>query len=250
MTRFGVMKHLKILEGPGLVVCRKRGARSCTSSTRPDPAGPRPVDEQVAEPWASALPSSRHSGGHPMTASGTTVSFAEGTPPVLDTAVFEIYIKAAPERIWEALTDPAMRAEFRFGVQTQSDWTTGSTYLAGVPESRHRRGREPRRRPPHLLVQCSPLCGRDDVKAQGTGGSPGGSNRSGLLRLTVVTTSFRRARTGAVRRLADASPASRHSWRPAKGHHAWVSDVRPGLSDELRRAGSLGMRAGHGRVSS
>ncbi len=32
MTRFGVMKHLRVLEEAGLVVARKRaGARSCTS---------------------------------------------------------------------------------------------------------------------------------------------------------------------------------------------------------------------------
>ena len=33
MTRFGVMKHLKVLEEAGLVVARNAGARSCTSST-------------------------------------------------------------------------------------------------------------------------------------------------------------------------------------------------------------------------
>ena len=38
MTRFGVMKHLKVLEEAGLVVTRKLGARSCTSST-PSPSG-------------------------------------------------------------------------------------------------------------------------------------------------------------------------------------------------------------------
>ena len=68
-----------------------------------------------------------------MTTNVTTVSFAQGTAPVGDTAVFEIYIKATPERIWEAITDPTLRAKFSFGVQTESDWATGSTYRAGVP---------------------------------------------------------------------------------------------------------------------
>ncbi len=31
MTRFGVMKHLKVLEEAGLVVTRRSGARSATS---------------------------------------------------------------------------------------------------------------------------------------------------------------------------------------------------------------------------
>ena len=46
-----------------------------------------------------------------MSANVSTVSFARGTAPVGDTAVFEIFIKAAPEQIWEAITDPAMRAK-------------------------------------------------------------------------------------------------------------------------------------------
>ena len=33
MTRFGVMKHLRQLEEAGLVVTRREGARSATSST-------------------------------------------------------------------------------------------------------------------------------------------------------------------------------------------------------------------------
>ena len=68
-----------------------------------------------------------------MTANVTTVSFAQGTAPVGSTAVFEIFIKATPERIWEAITDPAQRAKYSFGVQTSSEWTPGSSYLASVP---------------------------------------------------------------------------------------------------------------------
>ena len=68
-----------------------------------------------------------------MTSNVTTVSFARGTAPVGDTAVFEVYIKATPERIWDAITDPAQRAIFSFGVQTRSAWTTGSSYRAAVP---------------------------------------------------------------------------------------------------------------------
>lgn len=34
MTRFGVMKHLKVLEDAGLVVARRSGERGCTSPIR------------------------------------------------------------------------------------------------------------------------------------------------------------------------------------------------------------------------
>lgn len=47
--------------------------------------------------------------------------------------VFEIYIKTTPERLWEAITDPEMRAKYSFGVRVESDWTQGSEYRSGVP---------------------------------------------------------------------------------------------------------------------
>ena len=43
-------------------------------------------------------------------------------------AVFEIYIKTSPERLWEALTDPEQRAKYFFGWATESDWAEGSEY--------------------------------------------------------------------------------------------------------------------------
>jgi uncharacterized protein YndB with AHSA1/START domain len=99
----------------------------------------------------------------------TTVSFAQGTAPVSDTAVFEIYIKATPERIWEAITDPEQRAKYSFGVQTHSAWTTGSSYRAGVPGVVDiAEGENVVVEPPRLLVQTFNALWSDDVRAQGT----------------------------------------------------------------------------------
>jgi uncharacterized protein YndB with AHSA1/START domain len=44
--------------------------------------------------------------------------------------VYEIYIKTTPERLWQAITDPALRAKYSFGVAVHSDWTPGSRYHA------------------------------------------------------------------------------------------------------------------------
>ena len=104
-----------------------------------------------------------------MSSNVTTVSFARGTAPVGDTAVFEVYIKATPERIWDAITDPAQRAIFSFGVETHSDWTTGSTYRAAVPGVVDlAEGENLVVEPSHLLVQTFNALWSDDVKAQGT----------------------------------------------------------------------------------
>ena len=103
-----------------------------------------------------------------MSTNATTVSFAQGTAPVGDTAVFEIYIKATPERVWEAITDPVQRAAYSFGVQTQSDWVPGSTYRASVPGAFDiAEGENLVVEPPRLLVQSFRALWSDEVSAQG-----------------------------------------------------------------------------------
>ena len=96
------------------------------------------------------------------------VSFAEGTAPVGDTAVFEIFIKTTPERLWEAITDPEQRAKYSFGVVTTSDWTEGSSYRAGMPGVTDiAAGSNLVVEPPRLLVQSFTALWSDDVKAVG-----------------------------------------------------------------------------------
>ena len=83
-------------------------------------------------------------------------------------AVFEIYIKTTPERLWEAITDPAQRAKYNFGVQTVSDWTPGSTYLASVPGVFEiASGENLEVDPPRRLVQTFTALWSEEVKAAG-----------------------------------------------------------------------------------
>src|SRR3954454_571758 len=100
MSRFGVMKHLKVLEDAGLVVTKKRG-REKLHFLNPVPI--RLVHDRwvskYAEPWASTLT------GLKRTLEDRTME-----------KIFEIYIKTTPERLWQAITDPAMRAKYNFGV--------------------------------------------------------------------------------------------------------------------------------------
>src|SRR5881396_3409250 len=117
MTRFGVMKHLKVLEEAGLVVTRRRG-REKLHFLNPVPI--RLVHDRwvskYAEPWAAGL-------------SELKQRMEDRTME----KVFEIYIKTTPERLWEAITDPEMRAKYSFGVETHSDWTPGSSYKSSAP---------------------------------------------------------------------------------------------------------------------
>jgi len=96
------------------------------------------------------------------------VSFSDGTAPMGDTAVFEIFIKTTPEQLWEAITDPTQRAKYSFGVATNSDWSQGSSYEAGVPGVVEiAAGENIVVDPPRLLVQSFTALWSEAVKAIG-----------------------------------------------------------------------------------
>jgi DNA-binding transcriptional ArsR family regulator len=116
MTRFGVMKHLRVLEDAGLVVVRRRG-REKIHFLNPVPI--RLVHDRwvskYTEPWAAAL-------------SGLKARLESNVEKV-----YEIYIKSTPERLWNAITDPAIRAKYNFGATAVSEWTPGSRIELTVP---------------------------------------------------------------------------------------------------------------------
>jgi DNA-binding transcriptional ArsR family regulator len=154
MTRFGVMKHLKVLEEAGLVVTRKRG-REKLHFLNPVPI--RLVHDRwvskYAEPWAATL-------------TGLKRRLEEKTME----KVFEIYIKTTPEQLWEAITDSEMRQAYSFGVGVQSDWTPGSHYEATHPAAgiTISEGENLEVDPPNRLVQSFNALWGDDVKSEGT----------------------------------------------------------------------------------
>jgi uncharacterized protein YndB with AHSA1/START domain len=83
--------------------------------------------------------------------------------------VFEIYIKTTPERLWEAITDPELRAKYSFGVAIDSDWTPGSSYKSGVPGVIEiASGENLEVDPPRLLVQSFTAHWSEEVEAEGT----------------------------------------------------------------------------------
>ena len=153
MTRFGVMKHLRQLEEAGLVVTRRRG-REKLHFLNPVPI--RLVHDRwvskYTEPWAAAL-------------SGLKNRLEERMEKV-----FEIYIRTTPERLWEAITDSETRSKYNFGLRISSDWTPGSRYEMGHPDSNELLGEGENLEvdPPRRLVQSMVALWSEDVKSEGT----------------------------------------------------------------------------------
>ena len=154
MTRFGVMKHLRVLEAGGLVTTKRRG-REKLHFLNPVPI--RLVHDRwvskYAEPWAATL-------------SGLKRKLEEERME----KVFEIYIKTTPERLWEAITDPELRSRYSFGVRVSSEWTPGSRYESVHPNgpTAIAEGQNLEVDPPRRLVQSFNALWSDDVKSEGT----------------------------------------------------------------------------------
>jgi DNA-binding transcriptional ArsR family regulator len=155
MSRFGVMKHLRLLEEAGLVTTRRQG-RQKLHYLNPVPIRllhDRWIDKYTA-PWAAML-------------SGLKRQLEEDTMQ----KVFEIYIKTTPERLWQAITDPDMRSKYTFGARVVSDWQPGSPYEASPehqPDLRIFEGDVLEADPPHRLVQTFRALWNDAVQRQGT----------------------------------------------------------------------------------
>jgi uncharacterized protein YndB with AHSA1/START domain/DNA-binding transcriptional ArsR family regulator len=151
MTRFGVMKHLRVLEDAGLVVARRSG-RNKLHFLNPVPIRllhDRWIDKYT-EPWAAAL-------------SGLKTRLEAHMEKV-----FEIYIKTTPERLWEAITNSDLRSKYNFGVGITSDWTPGSSYQASHPAGVEiAEGENLAVEPPRRLVQSFRALWSEDVKNEG-----------------------------------------------------------------------------------
>jgi len=154
MTRFGVMKHLKQLEEAGLVVTKRRG-REKLHFLNPVPI--RLVHDRwvskYAEPWAAGLSDLKKR-------LETTME-----------KVFEIYIHATPERLWDAIVDPETRAKYNFGAAMVVDQLEpGAHFEMMAPKADHVLGEGEILEvdPPHRLVHTMAAYFSDEAKAEGT----------------------------------------------------------------------------------
>jgi uncharacterized protein YndB with AHSA1/START domain/DNA-binding transcriptional ArsR family regulator len=143
MTRFGVMKHLRVLEAAGLIVTRKVG-REKLHYLNPVPI--RAIHDRWIGKFAAGaskallgLRSSLEGGGAMNVAAKPS-------------HVFMVFIRTTPEELWEAITSSAFTQQYYYGSTVESDWRAGSPYVYRIGEADQIVGEVIESDPPRKLV--------------------------------------------------------------------------------------------------
>jgi uncharacterized protein YndB with AHSA1/START domain/DNA-binding transcriptional ArsR family regulator len=127
MTRFGVMKHLGVLEQAGLISTRKVG-REKRHYLNPVPI--RRIHDRWISKYAAPVVGTMSAIKDHLEATPMAV------PPDEIEHVYSIYINADPERVWRAITDGDETVQYYFGTRVKSDWKVGSRVSYDYPDGR------------------------------------------------------------------------------------------------------------------
>jgi uncharacterized protein YndB with AHSA1/START domain len=124
MTRFGVMRHLDVLESAGLITTRKAG-REKRHFLNPVPI--RQIHDRWISKYAAPVVGA-------MSALKGHLEAPMAVPPTEIEHVYSIYINASPERVWRAITDGDDTVQYYYGTRVQSDWQVGSPLRYDNPD--------------------------------------------------------------------------------------------------------------------
>lgn len=118
MSRYGVMKHLQVLEDAGLISTEKVGR------TKHHYLNPIPI-QLVYDRWVSKF-------AQPMAQTLSRLkSHLEGEQ--VTKHIMQIFIQTTPEKLWQALTDGQLTSLYYFGSAVESSWEPGSGYRYPIP---------------------------------------------------------------------------------------------------------------------
>ncbi len=116
MTRYGVMKHLRLLEEAGLVATRKVGREKFHY------LNPVPIQE-IHDRWISKY-------GAPLTRGLLQLKHDMEESAMTDDRkpahVYEVYIRTTAEQLWDAITDPAFTVKYFYDMAVDSSWEPDS----------------------------------------------------------------------------------------------------------------------------
>lgn len=123
MTRFGVMKHLRILEAAGLVVSYKSGREKLHFLNAV------PV-QLIHDRWVSKYTRPR------AVALAALKANLEGSQTMRahPEQVYQVFIRATPEQIWEAITKPEFTARYFYGSPVETSGEAGAPIRHYAPD--------------------------------------------------------------------------------------------------------------------
>jgi DNA-binding transcriptional ArsR family regulator/uncharacterized protein YndB with AHSA1/START domain len=154
MSRFGVMKHLRVLEEAGLVVSRKAGRE------RLHYLNPVPIRE-IHDRWT---------GKFARGASAALLALRAGLEEGVETMetkpshVLAVFIRTTPERVWEAITSSEFTTKYYFASSVESDWEAGSACVYTIDGEPQIVGEILESDPPRRLVTTFSAVWDDAVK--------------------------------------------------------------------------------------
>jgi uncharacterized protein YndB with AHSA1/START domain/DNA-binding transcriptional ArsR family regulator len=114
MTRQSATQHLAVLQAANLVSTVRRGREKLHY------LNPVPLHE-MQQRWIDKFERPR------LRVLGTVKERAETAMSDRPTFIYTIYIESTPEKVWEALTDPDITADY-WGHSNVSDWQVGSRW--------------------------------------------------------------------------------------------------------------------------
>ena len=111
MTRFGVMKHLGVLEEADLVTTVKVGRE------KRHYLNPVPI-RLVHDRWIGKF-------AEPVVGAMSALKSKLESPMDTFDHIYAIQIKASPDRVWQAITDGDETVRYYYGTRVISDWIVG-----------------------------------------------------------------------------------------------------------------------------
>ena len=121
MTRFGVMRHLGVLEEAGIVTTRRAGRE------KRHYLNPVPI-RLIHDRWTSKF-------AEPVVGRMAAIKRTLEAPAMsIPDHVYSVYIKASADRIWRAITDGVETAQYYYGTRVTSDWSKGSRIVYEYPD--------------------------------------------------------------------------------------------------------------------
>jgi uncharacterized protein YndB with AHSA1/START domain len=121
MTRFGVMRHLGVLESAGLISTRKEG-REKRHFLNPVPI--RLIHDRWISKYSAPV----------VGAMSAMKDHLEGRRVVMQDHIYSIFIDAEPDDVWRAITDGDVTVQYYYGTRVSSDWEPGSHIRYDYPD--------------------------------------------------------------------------------------------------------------------